>query len=174
MFALDYSLLHRFEIFSAPGTIAHGSIRLPPPRSLASSPVIRANRSVHKWYAKFRPGKFCPGIAFTVCTNQFHFPKNDREGLNPVSKMALKKWNTEKQAYLFRCFVAPGNFPIERPKKSYSIYFPTGFSGNYRRSLLSPLISLLPLRAHWRMRSLVAWLLHTRLCILLSCLPYQW
>ena len=23
-------MLHRFEIFSAPGTIAHGSIRLPP------------------------------------------------------------------------------------------------------------------------------------------------
>ena len=28
-------MLQRFEIFSAPGTIAHGSIRLPP-RSLAS------------------------------------------------------------------------------------------------------------------------------------------
>ena len=49
--------------------------------------------------------------------------------------------------YLFRCFLVPGNFPIERPKKSYSIYFPTGFSGkfwrmvnnrSYRRSLLSP------------------------------------
>ena len=34
--ALHYSMLHRFEIFSTPGTIAHGSIRLPP-RSLASS-----------------------------------------------------------------------------------------------------------------------------------------
>ena len=54
-------------------------------------PFIRANRSVHKWYAKFRPGESCPGIAFTVCKNQFHFPKNDVEGLNPVSKMALKK-----------------------------------------------------------------------------------
>ena len=30
--------------------------------------------------------------------------------------------------YLFRCSVAPGNFPLERPKKSCSIYFPTGFS----------------------------------------------
>ena len=55
-----------------------------------------ANRSVHrlgKWYKKFRTGKFRPGIAF--CTNQFHLPKNDREGLNPVwpvSKMDLKKW----------------------------------------------------------------------------------
>ena len=36
MLALHYSMLHRFEIFSAPGTIAHGSIRLPP-RSLAPS-----------------------------------------------------------------------------------------------------------------------------------------
>ena len=34
--ALHYWVLHRFEIFSAPGTIALGSIRLPP-RSLASS-----------------------------------------------------------------------------------------------------------------------------------------
>ena len=30
MVAIHYSMLHRFENFSAPGTIAHGSIRLPP------------------------------------------------------------------------------------------------------------------------------------------------
>ena len=30
MVALHYSRLHRFQIFSVPGTIAHGSIRLPP------------------------------------------------------------------------------------------------------------------------------------------------
>ena len=36
MVALHYSLLHRFDIFSAPRTIAHGSIRLPP-RSLAKT-----------------------------------------------------------------------------------------------------------------------------------------
>ena len=38
-----------------------------------------ANRSVHglgKWQAKFRAGKFHPGIAFTICTNQFHTPQN--------------------------------------------------------------------------------------------------
>ena len=34
--ALHYCMVHRFEIFSAPGTIAHGCIRLPP-RSLAFS-----------------------------------------------------------------------------------------------------------------------------------------
>ena len=56
-----------------------------------------ANRSVHslgKWKAKFRTGKFHSGIAFAICTNQFHVPENDCEGLKLVSKMALKKWNT--------------------------------------------------------------------------------
>ena len=36
----------------------------------------------------------------------------------------------EEQEYLFRCSVAPENFPVERPKKSCSIHFPTGFAGN--------------------------------------------
>ena len=34
------------------------------------------------------------GIVFTTCTNQFHLPKNGREGLKLVSNIALKKWNT--------------------------------------------------------------------------------
>ena len=46
MVALHYSMLHRFEIFSAPGTIAHGSIRLPP-RSLASSPRCSLAMNIH-------------------------------------------------------------------------------------------------------------------------------
>ena len=54
--------------------------------------------------------------------------------------MAVKKWNTnfrlehsvqKKQDYRFRCPVAPGNFLVERLKKSCSIYFPTRFSGNF-------------------------------------------
>ena len=45
-----------------------------------------------KWFAKFRTDKFRPGIAFKICTNQFNLPKN--EGLKLVSKVALKKWNT--------------------------------------------------------------------------------
>ena len=49
---------------------------------------------VGKWFAKFRTGKFRPGIAFTICSNQFHVPKNGCEGLKLVSKMALEEWNT--------------------------------------------------------------------------------
>ena len=40
---------------------------------------------------------FVPSIAFTIgtiSTNQFHLPENGREGLKLVSRMALKKWNT--------------------------------------------------------------------------------
>ena len=37
----------------------------------------------------------------------------------------------EKQDYLFRCSVAPGNFPLGRPKKLCSIYFRTGFPGKF-------------------------------------------
>ena len=53
-------------------------------------PFTWANRLVHglgRWYTKFRTRKFRPGIAFIT-------KKNGREGLNPVSKMALKKLNT--------------------------------------------------------------------------------
>ena len=60
-------------------------------------PFTWANRQVYglgKWYAKFRTGKFSSGIAFTICTDQFHLTENGREGLKLVSKMALRKWNT--------------------------------------------------------------------------------
>ena len=81
----------------------------------------QAGRSIASHAGVFRgarfsslPGKFCPGISFTICTNQFNLPKNDREGLNPVSKMALKKWitnfrldipsgKTGKSFQMFRC-----------------------------------------------------------------------
>ena len=43
---------------------------------------------------KFRTGKFSPGIAFTISTNQFHSQKNGFESLKLVLKMALKKCNT--------------------------------------------------------------------------------
>ena len=37
---------------------------------------------------------FCPGIAFTICTNQVYLPINDGESLKLISKMALKNWDT--------------------------------------------------------------------------------
>ena len=56
-----------------------------------------SNQSVHglgKWYPKIWTDEVCPGIAFTLCANQLHLPKNDREGLKLFLKMALNKCNT--------------------------------------------------------------------------------
>ena len=67
-------------------------------------PFTWANRSVYglgKWYAKFRTGKFSYGIAFTICTVQFHLTENGREGLKLVSKVASRKWNTNLRLEYF-------------------------------------------------------------------------
>ena len=91
-------------------------------------------RNVIGIFEKRAPGlvtEFRPGIAFTICTNHFHLLKNDREGLKPVSKMGfeeMKKKQTNKHKdYLFRCSVDPGNFLLERPKKSRPFTFRLDF-----------------------------------------------
>ena len=102
-----------------------------------------ANWSLHcldKWYAEFRTGKFHPGITFTICTNQFHLPKNGRKLPEPVSKMALKKWNRnfhfgifhpEKQDCTFSDVPLLLEIFLWNDPKSCVLYFPclTGFSG---------------------------------------------
>ena len=146
-----------------------------------------------------------------MCINQFHLPKNGREGLKLVYQRWLWwKWNTifpsgtacwEKRDHLFRSSLGPGSpvwkkwlktgrsktalkepscfpsiarlppgslrsrlpqrwsrwsqaisdvaslpeiFPLERPKKSCSVYFLTGFSGNFLQ-MVNNLYSF----AHW-------------------------
>ena len=108
-----------------------------------SLPFTWANWSVHglgKWYAKFMTSKFSPGIAFTICTNQFHLPENDRKGLKLVSKMALKSgtrisaWNTavrKNRTDLFRCSVATGNFRWNDPKRRAPFTFQPDFPGTF-------------------------------------------
>ena len=93
-------------------------------------PFTWANRWVDglgKWYVKFMTGKIRPRIAFTICTNQFHTPRNDSEGLKLVPKMAdgtkdgwwyqrnetrISFWKilSGKKDYLFRSSIASGNF----------------------------------------------------------------
>ena len=51
--------------------------------------VYQSILGLGKRYAKFRTGKIWLGIAFTICTNQLnHLLKNNRKGLELVSKMA--------------------------------------------------------------------------------------
>ena len=45
--------------------------------------------------------------------------------------LVWKTFHLEKQDFLFICSFALRNFPLERTKKSRSIYFPTGISGNF-------------------------------------------
>ena len=107
------------------------------PRRLGCLPFTWANRSVHslsKWFAKFRTGEFRPGIAITISTistDQLR-PRRPETGIKDgFEEMDHESpfgiFHPDKQDYLFRCFVAPGNFPLGEPKKWWSIYFRTGF-----------------------------------------------
>ena len=65
---------------------------------------------------KFVQGKWNSGTKFT--SPEFCVPLTQTE------------FRLEKPDYLFRCFVAPGIFLGNHPKKSCFIYFPTRFSRN--------------------------------------------
>ena len=104
-------------------------------------PFTWTNRLVHglgKWYAKFRTRKLRPGIAFTICTNQFIYQKNDREGLKLVTNVfkemeqefTVEIFRPEKQDNLLRSSVSLGKFQPKRPKMSSTFQpdFPETFS----------------------------------------------
>ena len=84
--ALHY--LHRFEIFAAPGTIAHGSIRLPP-RSLASS---RGWSLVIKLVLSVITGKSQTEALMHIHQTQgLRFPCNGRTGEVNITLLRLRK-----------------------------------------------------------------------------------
>ena len=76
-------------------------------------------------------------ITFAICSHQFHFPKNGPESLKLVSKMALKKWNTNFRlehsvhSTPFQMFRCSQKFSAETTQTRWSISFLTGFSGNF-------------------------------------------
>ena len=86
---------------------------------------------------------FVPSIAFTISTistNQFHLPENGREGLKLVSRMALKKWNTNfRLEYSIRknrttfsdVPFLPEIFRREDTKSRFPFTFQPDFSENY-------------------------------------------
>ena len=69
----------------------------------------RSDHSLGKWYAKFRTSKFCPGISFNICTNQFHLSKkrpreNETDGFVEMKhEFPFGIFRLEKQENLFRC-----------------------------------------------------------------------
>ena len=71
-----------------------------PMRVLVCLPFTRTYHSVHglgKWKPKFSASRCRSGIAFTICTNQFHWLKNGRENLKLVWRVALKKRHTDRK-----------------------------------------------------------------------------
>ena len=91
-------------------------------------PFTWANRSVYglgKWYAKFRTGKFSSGIAFTICTDQFHLTENGREGLKLVSRWLrgngtrISVWNISsgKTGLPFQMFRCSRKFSVGKTQK---------------------------------------------------------
>ena len=76
---------------------------------------------------------FVPEIAFNASvTFTGKRPRRPETGIKDSfeemeHEFPFGTFHPEKQDYLFRCSVAPGNFPLGRPKTSCSIYLPTGF-----------------------------------------------
>ena len=73
------------------------------------------NRSVHgltfgQMESTIQDCKFCPGNVFTICTNQFLWPKNGCDGLKLVSKMDWRNWNR----------FSVGNFPSGKHGTTFS------------------------------------------------------
>ena len=79
-------------------------------------------------------------VAFTICTNQFRLPENDRERLKLLSKMSFKKWNTN-----FRL-----EYSVRKNRTTFSDVplFPEMFGWNDQKSRV-------PLLSNWTFRKLV-------------------
>ena len=97
-------------------------------------PFTLANRSVHglgKW--------FVPELRLPLfCTNQFQLPKNGREGLKLVSKMAVKKWNTNFRSSVRKNRTTFSDVPLlpdifrwDNPKSRVPFTFQTDFSETF-------------------------------------------
>ena len=86
-------------------------------------------------------------IALTICTNQFHLPKTERPrnhetGIKDRFWTRISVWNIpsgkkKKQNCLFRCSVAPGNFPLETRVPFASRLELTECIGNWRAPTLT-------------------------------------
>ena len=88
---------------------------------------------------KFRPG-IASRLLFVLFVSRFHSPQKGRENLGRTGikdgfeeidhESSLGTFRQEKQDYLFKRSLAPGKFPLKRPKKSCSIYCQTELSRN--------------------------------------------
>ena len=94
--------------------------------------LLRANRgSVHgldKWFEKFGTGKFRPGIALTICSNQFHLPENGFEEMEHEFPFVIFR-PRKKKGLPFQMFRCSRKFSVGKTQNVVFHYFPTGFPG---------------------------------------------
>ena len=104
---------------------------------------IRETYTKHSVGAKTWPGKpvnLVPESHFPFVQISSSYPTTAAKARNWYQRwlwwkgtriLVWKTFHLEKQDFLFICSFALRNFPLERTKKSRSIYFPTGISGNF-------------------------------------------
>ena len=77
-----------------------------------------------KWYAKFRTGKFRSGVAFTICTNQFHLSRPEtgiKDGFQEMEhKLLLGIFCPEKTGPPFQIFRCSRKFSAGTTQKGVS------------------------------------------------------
>ena len=89
-------------------------------------------RKIQDWYISPRNRVYHLYESVPFIRKQRRRPETGiKDGFEAMEhEFAFEIFRPEKQDYLFRCSLTPGNFPLERgPKKSSSIYFSTEFSG---------------------------------------------
>ena len=114
------------------------SMRFPLQIDMSCLPYIDKGKPVGSWFGQMvrkiqdryissrnRFYHLYRSVAFT----EKQPPKSETSIKDSVLLMLHQRYTNfrlEQQEYLFRCSVAPGNFPLER-----LIYFPSGLSGNF-------------------------------------------
>ena len=101
--------------------------------------LLRSVHSAGKLFAKFRTGEFSRNRVYHLYKSVPFTGKGPRrpetgikDGFEKMEhKFPFGIFHSEKQDYLFRCSVAPGNFLLGRTKKSCFIHFPTGIPGKF-------------------------------------------
>ena len=88
-----------------------------------------------KMVRKFKTVKLHSRIVNSTCINQVVLPKKNPGKTETSIKYGFQTYfrlknsvQKKKRDFLFRCSVAPGNFPLEREKKPCSIFFSARFS----------------------------------------------
>ena len=110
MAPITYSTYRAFSIYKKIRKFSIGNFRLGKRVPFVTSPIL------------WRPGRL-------IDRERHGTGDKDNKSVNGTREFSIGKFPPGKRDYLFRNSVYSGKFPVERTKKSCSIYNPTGISG---------------------------------------------